>query len=173
MIAVLSRLSAAEHPAVMGGRVGACLFSSLAFPAGLWGLGAVEIPTAAVIAAAATLIATRPIMTSGGLRIASVLALQFVVALVACTATLPLLPAVILAAFFPLVGMLAFVTVAAKVATVVFARDNPVQEADVVIARATQANVVDIRSAGASRRTGPKARGPASDAATESHQHAG
>lgn len=169
----VSGLCAVEHPAVMGGRLGACLFSSFGFPLFLWGLGAVEVTTAALISAGSTLVATRPILLMGGLRIAPLLALQISAALLAFTATFPLLPALIMAAFLPLLGMLGFVSAGARVATVRFASEDRPQEADVVIARATQANVVDIRAAGISRRTGTKSQArSASDATAQPHQRA-
>jgi hypothetical protein len=144
LLAGVADLCAAEHPAVMGGRLGACLFSSFVFPLGLWGLGAVEATTAALVATALTLLGTRPILLLGGLRIARVLALEIAIAGVA------------LAAFFPLLGMLSFVSASAQMAAARFATDDRPQEADVVVARATQANVVDIRAAGIARRAGPK-----------------
>jgi len=79
----------------------------------------------------------------------------------------------LLAAFFPLLGMLAFVSASARVAAIRFGRDDRPQEADVVIARATQANVVDIRAAGIARRTAAKAQPrSAADPSTHSHKHA-
>jgi hypothetical protein len=173
-VARVSGLCAAEHPAVMGGRIGACLFSSFAFPFVLWGLGAVDATTAALISAATTLMGTRPVLLMGGLRIAPLLALQIIVALLVFTVTFPLAPALMLAAFLPLLGMLGFVVAGASIATARFARDDRLQEADVVIARATHGNVVDIRAAGISRRGGTKSQprsGP--DALTRSRQDAG
>lgn len=172
LVARVAELCATEHPAVMGGRVGACLFTSFVFPLGLWVLGAVELTTAALVAAGMTLLGTRPILLLGGLRVAHVLALQIAAAALALTSTMPAIPALFLAAFFPLLGMLAFVSAAAQLAAARFARDDRPHEADVVIARATQANVVDIRAAGVARRTGPKAAPRAvSDSAAQPHQH--
>jgi hypothetical protein len=156
LLAGVADLCAAEHPAVMGGRLGACLFSSFVFPLGLWGLGAVEATTAALVATALTLLGTRPILLLGGLRIARVLALEIAIAGVAFASAFPLGPALVLAAFFPLLGMLSFVSASAQMAAARFATDDRPQEADVVVARATQANVVDIRAAGIARRAGPK-----------------
>ena len=53
--------------------------------------------------------------------------------------------------------MLACVSASAHVAAIWLVADDRPYEADVVIARATQANVVDIRAAGITRRAGTKA----------------
>jgi len=164
LVAGLVDLCAAEHPAVMGGRVGACVFSSFAFPGGLWLLGSVDETTAALIATVLTLVATRPILLLGGTRIARVLTLQITIAVVALASTFPMIPSLLLGAFFPLLGMMLFVSSSAQLASSRFARDDRPQEADVVVARATQANVVDIRAAGIARRAGAKtATRPVSD----------
>ena len=157
LIVGVSDLCATEHPAVMGGRVGACLFTSFIFPVALWALGAVEVATATLIAAGSTLLATRPILLLGGLRIVRVLILQIGIGVLAFGSAFPVIPAFLLAAFFPLLGMLAAVSASARVASARFARDDRPHEADVVVARATQANVVDIRAAGIARRPGSKA----------------
>jgi len=165
-VAGFERVAAVEHPAVLAGRIGACLFSSFAFPAGLWMLGAVDAMTAAAIASVATLVVTRPILLLGGTRIARVLALEILIAALAFSSTFPAIPGLLLATFFPLLGMLACVSGFQRVATTWFVVDDRPFEADVVVARATQANVVDIRAAGIARRTGakPQAR-PSTDAA--------
>ena len=171
-------LCRAEHPAVIGGRVGACLFSSFAFPVILCALGAVDVTAAALIAAVATLVFTRPILLLGGVRIARVLTLQIAIAGLALSATFHVIPALLLAAFLPLLGMLAFVSGSSRLAATWFARDDRPYEADVVIARATQStNVVDIRAAGIARRAATRAPAcAASDspvaAADESQQQA-
>jgi hypothetical protein len=152
----LGDVIAAEHPAVMGGRLGACVFSSFLFPAGLWALGAVDATGAALIATVATILVTRPILLLGGTRIARVLALEIAIAALAFLSSFPVIPGLILAAFFPLLGMLACVSASAHVATIWLVADDRPYEADVVIARATQANVVDIRAAGIARRAGAK-----------------
>jgi hypothetical protein len=156
-ISGLGDVIVAEHPAVIGGRIGACLFSSFVFPAGLWALGGVDANGAALIAAVATMLVTRPILMLGGTRIARVLALEIAIAALAFLSTLPAIPALLLATFFPLLGMLACVVASAHVAAIWLVADDRPYEADVVIARATQANVVDIRAAGIARRAGTKA----------------
>jgi hypothetical protein len=165
-MAGLGDVATAEHPAVLGGRIGACLFSSFAFPSGLWALGAVDTTSAALIAAVATLVVTRPILLLGGTRISRVLALEMLIAALAFSSTFSLIPSLILAVFFPLLGMLACVSLAAQVATTWFVADERPYEADVVIARATQANVVDIRAAGIARRSGAKPQPRAASEAT-------
>jgi hypothetical protein len=177
VIAGVGELCRVEHPAVMGGRVGACLFSSFAFPVILYVLGAVDVTAAALIAAVATLLFARPILLLGGLRIARVLTLQIALAGLALSTTFHVIPALLLAGFLPLLGMLAFVSASSRLAAAWFARDDRPYEADVVIARATQStNVVDIRAAGIARRSATKAQAVAvSDspaAADESHQQA-
>ena len=152
--------------------MGACVFSSFAFPVGLWLLGAVDVTGAALIAAVATMLVTRPILLLGGTRIARVLTLEIAIAALALLSTFPVFPALLLAAFFPLLGMLACVSAAAHVAATWLVADDRPYEADVVIARATQGNVVDIRAAGIARRAGakPQARGVAEPAAQPHHQ---
>jgi hypothetical protein len=152
----LGGVIAAEHPAVMGGRVGACIFSSFLFPAGLWALGAVDATGAALIATVATILVTRPILLLGGTRIARVLTLEIAIAALAFVSTFPVIPGLLLAAFFPLIGMLACVSASAHIAAIWLVADDRPYEADVVIARATQANVVDIRAAGIARRAGTR-----------------
>jgi hypothetical protein len=172
----LGDVMVAEHPAVMGGRVGACIFSSFLFPAGLWALGAVDATGAALIATGATMLVTRPILLLGGTRIARVLALEIAIAALAFLSTFPVIPGLLLAAFFPLLGMLACVSASAQVAAIRLVADDRPHEADVVIARATQANVVDIRAAGIARRAGTKTPArPASEPAgptAQPHQQA-
>jgi len=150
-LTVLGDVAAAEHPAVIGGRVGACLYSSFVFPAGLWAVAAVDAMSAAMIAAVSTLVVTRPIMLLGGTRIARVLLLEIAIAALAFCSAYPAVVALPAAAFFPLLGMFACVT-AAQGAAGWFVEDDRPHEAEVVIARATQDNVVDIRAAGIARR---------------------
>lgn len=173
--AVLSEVTAAEHPTVTGGRLGACLYSSFVFPAGLWAVGAVDAMNAAMIAAVSTLVVTRPIMLMGGTRIAGVLVLEIAIAALAFCSVFPVLLGLPLAAFFPLLGMLACVS-AGQAAVGRFVEDDRPQEAEVVIARATQDNVVDIRAAGIARRATASAHDRAvsqpSKVATESRNRA-
>jgi hypothetical protein len=167
LLADVRELCAEEHPTVVGGRVGACLFSSFGFPAGLWVLGAVSPTGAAVVAILGTLLVTRLILVLGGIRVARVLALQVGIAALALFPTYSPLPALVTSAFFPLLGMLASVSAGARLAGAWFAQEERPREADMVIARATQANVVDIRAAGTSRRAAgakPQARSISGDA---------
>lgn len=157
----------------MGGRVGASVFSSFLFPAGLWALGAVDATGAALIATVVTILVTRPILLLGGTRIARVLALEIAIAALAFLSSFPVISGLLLAAFFPLLGMLACVSASAHVAAIWLVADDRPYEADVVIARATQANVVDIRAAGIARRAGTKtpARAPSEPAGPTARPH--
>jgi hypothetical protein len=142
----LKEVYAQEHPIVMGGRAGACLFSSFVFPAGLWAVGGVSATVAALIAAVMTLLASRTILFLGGMRIARVLALEVAVAAAVLIPDFSPVPAILFAVFFPLLGMLSCVSAGAQAAVTWFAGEDRPHEVDVVIARATQSNVVDIRS---------------------------
>lgn len=153
---VLSEVAADEHPAVIGGRLGACLYSSFVFPAGLWAVGAVDAISAAAVASVSTLALTRPILLMGGARIAGVLALEVAIAALAFCSVFPVLVGLPLAVFFPLLGTLACVS-AGQAIVGRFIEDDRPQEAEMVIARATQDNVVDIRAAGIARRAAARA----------------
>jgi hypothetical protein len=135
LVAGLADLCTGEHPTVMGGRVGACLFSSLVFPAGLWAVGAVSATTAALIAATATLLASRAILLLGGTCIARVLALEVGIVALVLVPKVSVVPAFVVAAFSPLIGMLACVLAGTALAATWFARHDRPLEIEVAIAR--------------------------------------
>jgi hypothetical protein len=149
-------LHAIEHPAVLGARIGACVFASFTLPVLWWILGETTATSAALLAAAFTVAATKATLTLGGLRIWRVLLVQIAVSAWVFHGAFSVPTALVLALFVPLTGMLATVSVCAKIAGSRFAAGEPFHEADEVVARATQPNVVDIRAAGAGRRTGAK-----------------
>lgn len=163
----VSQLAVAEHPAVVGARIGACLFNSLGLPTLLWAIGGVSVLSALGLAAALTLLCSRTILAFGGLRIGRVLAVEILATGWALHASYPVLILGFVAVSLPLLGMLASVMASARIASVRFARsDHHLQEADAAVARASQANVVDIRAAGAARRIAERETGLESPAST-------
>ena len=155
----LAALADREHPAVLGARLGACLFSSFVFPTLLWTLGAATPAFGAAIAVLMTVIGSRPLLLVGGPKIVRVVLLQIALgAVLLSRVTSPWLgiPA---AVFLPLVGMLATVWLVARIAEYMSTEDHRPHEVEAAVARAMQSNVVDIRSAEAARRASKKARG--------------
>jgi hypothetical protein len=154
-----------EDPSVLIARVGVCAFASFVFPASLWMIGAVTPALACVAAAALTLLTTRPVLLVGGPRVARVVLLEILMALVLLPRVMDPLFAVSAAVFWPLLGTFALASLGARVADQAFAEDERPHEVEAAVARAMQSNVVDIRSAEAARRAAKKSRGQASGTA--------
>jgi len=154
-----------EHPSVLIARLGVCAFASFAFPASLWAVGAATPALACVAAAAMTLLTSRPVLLVGGPRVARVILLEILVALVLLPRVMDPLFAVSAAVFWPLLGTLALASLGAHVADQAFAHDERPHEIEAIVARAMQSNVVDIRSAEAARRAARKSRAQASGSA--------
>jgi len=148
-----------EHPAVLGARVGVCIFSSFVFPAALWAVGAATPGVACLVAALLTVLAARPVLLLGGHRVGRVVLLEIAFAMILLPRVLTPLAAIPAAVFFPLLGILATASLAARIAERAFAEHEHPHEVEAAVARAMQSNVVDIRSADAARRAGKKARG--------------
>jgi hypothetical protein len=149
-----------EHPSVLVARVGVCAFASFVFPASLWAVGAATPVLACVAAAVLSLLTSRSILLVGGPRVAWVVFLEIVVAMVLLPRVMVPILAVATAIFWPLLGTLAFAFLGARFADQAFAENERPREVDAAVARAMQSNVVDIRSAEAARRAGKKSRGP-------------
>ena len=162
----LADVGSLEHPAVLGARIGACVFSSFTLPVLWWVLGRMDPTHAAVLAAAFTALVTRPILLLGGSRIGRVLLLQIAISMWVFSVEFSHMTAFMLAVFVPLAGMLTSVTLCARIAGARFADEERVPEADAAVARATQPNVIDIRAAGSVRRVGAKNRVVSSRAAS-------
>ena len=160
----LSTVYETEHPAVLGARVGATVFSSFVFPATLWALGAATPGLGCMIAALLSLLVARPLLLLGGHRVGRVVSLEIVFAAVLLPRVFSPLVAIPVAVFFPLLGMLAMGSIAARIAERAFAEYERPHEAEAAVARAMQSNVVDIRSADATRRAGKKVRGSTASA---------
>jgi hypothetical protein len=157
----LGVLKLAEASAVLGARIGACIFNSLTLPAILWALGGLEVATACVAAAVLTLLGTRSILVFGGTRIGRLMTLQIFVSLSALYPSHAPLSALLMAIFIPLVGTFLSVSICSRLADVPSSDDQVLLEADAVVARASQPNVVDIRAAGVARRAGTRVRAQA------------
>jgi hypothetical protein len=150
-----------EHPSVLVARVGVCAFASFVFPASLWAVGAATPALACVAAAALSLLTSRSILLVGGPRVARVVFLEILVALLLLPRVMDPFLAVSAAVFWPLLGTLALASIGARFADRAFAEGERPREVEAAVARAMQSNVVDIRSAEAARRAAKKARGPA------------
>lgn len=150
-----------EHPSVLVARIGVCVFASFVFPASLWAVGAATPALACVAAAALSLLTSRSILLVGGPRVARVVLLETLVAMVLLPRVMDPLLAVATAVFWPLLGTLALAFMGARFADQAFAENERPREVEAAVARAMQSNVVDIRSAEAARRAGKKSRGSA------------
>lgn len=141
LVAQLREVFALEHPSVVGARAGACLFCCLVFPAAGWAVGAVSLPGALLIAAAAACLDARTIVLHGGTAIMRVLGLEIGIAAVACVLApeFSLVPGVLAATAFALIGMFACVSMGARAGDAWFEQLARPFELDVVIARATAA----------------------------------
>lgn len=153
-----------EPSAVLGARIGACVFNSFTLPAILWALGGLEAATACAVAAVFTLLSSRTVLVSGGARIAPVLLFQIVVSMLVLYPVFGAFVAFPLAVFVPLGGSLLSASVCGRIADVPATDDEVLLQADAAVARAMQPNVVDIRSASANRRANARARARAGGA---------